>query len=64
MYLIKKFAMSEIGVRGPVAIYFFSVFTTMNAEVMSATILLWIINIGIPALVGSFVLLRLKNENP
>lgn len=68
MAIIPTIALTELGIRGTVAIYFFGVyfskFHSMNESIsigiLSASSLLWIINLAIPALVGSLLFFRLK----
>lgn len=48
----------ELAARGSIAIYFFSVFTQNNIGILVASILLWIINLGLPALIGSTVIAK------
>ena len=67
MTIIPTIALTELGIRGSVAIYFFGIYFTrshmMNESVsigvLSASTLLWIINLALPALVGSVLLFRL-----
>lgn len=66
--LIPSVALTELGIRGSVAIWVFALyqpFTGMepaifNAAILSASVSLWLINIGIPATVGSFLIFKLK----
>ncbi len=51
--IIPTFTLAEIGIRGSVAVIFFGFYTNMYAEIISASTLLWVINIGIPALIGN-----------
>ncbi len=44
----------EIAARGPIAIYFFSALTSNHIGVLVASIVLWIMNLAIPALLGSY----------
>lgn len=68
MTIIPTIALTELGIRGTVAIYFFGVyfskFHIMNESIslgiLSASTLLWIINLAIPAFIGSVLLFRLK----
>jgi hypothetical protein len=55
--IIPTFALTEIIVRSAVAVYVFSVLApSQPVLVASASFLLWLINLGIPALIGSFFL--------
>lgn len=66
--LIPSVALTELGIRGSVAIYVFSHYQPIagvdppvfSAAVLSASVTLWLINIGIPAAMGSFLIFKLK----
>jgi len=68
MSIIPTFALSELGIRGSVAIYFFGFYFTakmagaegVNFSVLLASVLQWVINLGIPAIAGSIFLFRLQ----
>jgi len=60
---IPTFSIAEIGVRGSVAVFIFGYFCPGSIEIVSASTLLWLINVGTPALIGYFVIARFK-ENP
>jgi hypothetical protein len=69
MAAIPSFALAELGIRSSVAVAVFSVYATsgqpsettaMTLAVVAASSLLWIINIALPALVGTVFLHRLK----
>ena len=68
MAVIPTIALTELGIRGSVALYFFGVYfsnqqvmsETMNLGILAASTLLWAINLGIPALVGSVFVFHLK----
>jgi hypothetical protein len=68
MAAIPTVALTELGIRGSVAIYFFSFYfssggwpnPSLNLGVLMASVLLWFINLGIPAVLGSFFLFRLQ----
>ena len=57
---IPTFAISEIAVRGATAVYFFSTVTDDSTGVVAASLLLWIINLAIPALIGELFIWKLK----
>jgi hypothetical protein len=67
MAIIPTIALTELGIRGTVAIYFFGVyfpeFQTMSESIsigiLSASTLLWIINLAVPAMAGSVLIFRL-----
>jgi len=60
MAIIPTVGISEIGVRGSVALFFFGLFVQNPVSVISATLLLWIINLALPAIIGSFWVIRIK----
>ena len=58
--IIPTFALSEIAVRGSVAVFIIGAFSNQEAIILFASFLLWIINIALPALLGCFYFVRLK----
>ena len=58
--IIPTIVFAEIGVRGSVAIYVFSLFTINSIGVFSSTLLLWIINLVIPSLIGIYFVFNLN----
>jgi hypothetical protein len=71
MYLvlaaIPTAALTELGVRGSVAVFLFALVggsTATSAEwtlaIISATTLIWLLNIALPSLAGVLVVFRLK----
>jgi len=68
MAIIPTIALTELGIRGSVALYFFGLYyATMGSSydgmqlgVLSASTLLWAINLGVPALAGTFFVFRLR----
>lgn len=60
MAFVPSFTIAEIGIRGSIAITIFSIFTRETTGIFLAISLLWIINIAIPAIIGSFSLVNLK----
>ena len=58
--VIPSFALAELGIRGTVAILVFENFTPNMFGVVSAPVLLWFLNLAIPALLGSIVFSKLK----
>ncbi len=67
MAIIPTVFITELGIRGSVSLYFFGIYmagTTMDPEtvnfgVFAASTLLWVINVGVPALIGSLFVFRL-----
>ncbi|MFH1296957.1 MAG: lysylphosphatidylglycerol synthase transmembrane domain-containing protein [Bacteroidota bacterium] len=68
MAVIPTIAFTELGIRGSVALYFFGIYFSgmtqitepINFGILAASTLLWAINLGFPALVGSVFVFRLK----
>lgn len=60
MAIIPIVSLFEFGVRGTVAMLVLGAFSTSSLGIISATLLLWIINLAIPATIGSIALYRLK----
>ena len=60
MNILPHFVIADLGIRGSISIFVFGQFLTITPEIISAPILLWIINIMIPALLGQFFISKLK----
>ncbi len=68
MTVIPTIAMTELGVRGSVSIYVFNYYFEnwglwnegLKQSVMASSSMLWIINLGIPALIGAFFVFKLR----
>ncbi len=68
MSVIPTIALSELGVRGSVALYFIGCFfikhgllnEQVNIGILASSTLLWAINLAIPALAGGFFIISLK----
>ena len=68
MAIIPTIALTELGIRGSVALYFFGLYFaqvhmnggTLNAGVFAASTILWMINLGFPALLGTVFVFRLQ----
>ena len=68
MAVIPTIALTELGIRGSVALYFFGMYLShyypvadcFNPGIFSASISLWMINLGIPALIGTIFVFRLQ----
>ncbi|MCX6246551.1 MAG: lysylphosphatidylglycerol synthase domain-containing protein [Bacteroidetes bacterium] len=66
--VVPTVAITELGVRGSAAVYFFGLWfshTSVMSDsiligILSATTLLWIINLAIPAVIGTLFVFRLK----
>jgi len=56
--LIPTTTLLEFGIRGSLAIFFLGLFSENNLGIVLATMFLWIINLGIPSVIGSVFLIR------
>jgi hypothetical protein len=50
----------DIGVRSLTADYFFSYITAFSSTVIACAALIWLVNLIIPAILGSFFVFKLK----
>ncbi len=62
MSLIPTIALTEIGVRGAVATFFLGQVTDDTIGILNSTLSLWLINLVIPALIGTVFILMFKLE--
>lgn len=60
MTLIPKITLLEIGIRGSVALFFIGMFAGEVVGIVSASVVLWVINLAVPALIGSVVFYRMN----
>jgi len=68
MAVIPTVALTELGIRGSIAIYIFGIYFSgiypataeFSLGIFSASTILWMINLGIPALIGTFFVFRLQ----
>ena len=58
--VIPTIAITEIGVRGSVAVFLFGLISANTIGILSATFLLWVINLLIPSLIGVAFIFMLK----
>ncbi len=61
--IVPTIALSELGVREGVSIAVLSGISENTLGIISASFSLWIINIAVPALLGSLILLRIKFQS-
>lgn len=60
MTAIPTFAITELGVRGSVSVYFIGMLSSHTAGIFSASAMLWLINLAIPALLGVIFIFQLR----
>lgn len=58
--IIPTIALTEIGVRGSIAIYFFGLVSANHIGILTATFALWFTNLVLPALLGTVLVYNLK----
>lgn len=58
--VVPSLTIIELGERGYVSLYLFQNFSDNVVGILAATVGLWIINLAIPAIMGSVLLLRMK----
>lgn len=58
--IIPTFALAELGIRGKVSIFLLQGFSSNYAGIISCTLGIWVINLVVPALIGSLLILGVK----
>jgi hypothetical protein len=58
--VIPTIAITEIGVRGSVAVFLFGLISANTVGILSATFVMWIVNLLLPALIGTIFIFTLK----
>lgn len=60
MAVVPSLALTELGIRGAASLYIFGHFSTNSIGILSATTALWVMNIVVPAILGSVLIMRMK----
>ena len=60
--IIPTSVLGEIGIRGSVAMFIFEAFTPQVAIIFQVSLLIWIVNIVVPTLIGSVILLNVRKR--
>lgn len=60
--IIPTSVLGEIGIRGSVAMFIFEAFTPKVVIIFQISLLIWIINIVVPTLAGSLILLNVRKQ--
>jgi uncharacterized membrane protein YbhN (UPF0104 family) len=60
MSLVPTIAIAELGLRGKVSLYFMGLLSTNSPAIIAATVGIWCINLLLPAIIGSVLLLGIK----
>lgn len=58
--IIPTIAITEISLRGSIAVFLFSVFSQNILGILAATLFIWLINLVIPAFIGTIFIFTLK----
>ena len=58
--IIPSIAITEIGVRGSVALFLFSLVSGNTIGILSSTFVMWVINLLLPAMLGTIFIFTLK----
>jgi len=62
MAVVPIISIGEPGLRVSFSLILFSIFTNQAVAVFSASILLWIINVAVPAVLGSLFIFNVKKS--
>ena len=60
MAVIPSIALTELGMRGTAGLFLFSPFTANPASILVATTGIWMLNLIIPSIIGSILILRMR----
>lgn len=60
MAIVPSFAIADVGIRGKVAIAVIGVFSSNTLAILAGSVLVWLLNLVLPALAGSLLLLSIK----
>jgi len=60
MTIIPTIAITDFGVRGSVSLYFFGLLSANEPGILSASFVLWLINLALPAFIGTFFVFNLN----
>ena len=58
--VIPTIAITEIGIRGSIALFLFGLVSVNAIGILSATFVMWVINLLLPALIGTIFIFSLK----
>ena len=58
--IIPTFAIAELGIRGKVSLKFFGLFSPNSLAISITTVTIWLINLILPAIVGSLLMVSIK----
>lgn len=58
--ILPNFVVADLGIRGSISIFVLGQFIAIRPEIIEAPVLLWIINIVLPAILGQFFISKIK----
>lgn len=58
--LVPSMALADIGIRGKVSLYLFGLYSTNDLGILSAVGILWLLNVILPAVTGTFLILSVR----
>jgi uncharacterized membrane protein YbhN (UPF0104 family) len=61
--ILLPISLADLGIREGISLFYFSLFGTEKTAIFNASVLIFFLNILIPALIGSFFLFRLRYTN-
>ena len=60
MAVIPSIALAELGIRGNVSLYLFQHFSSNTVGMLAATSGIWLLNLVLPAVIGSIMIMRMR----
>ena len=60
MAVVPSLALTELGIRGAVSLYIFGQYSSNSVGILAATTAMWAMNIVVPAILGSVLIMRMK----
>lgn len=60
MAMVPTIAIAELGLRGKVSLYFMGFLSMNSPAIVAATVIIWLVNLVLPAVLGSVALLGIK----
>lgn len=60
MAVVPSLALTELGIRGAVSLYIFGHYSPNSIGILAATTAMWVMNIVVPAILGSLLIIRMK----
>lgn len=60
MSVMPTLALGELGVRGSLSVWVLGAFSQATTGILAASVLIWVLNLAIPAIIGNYFLLKFK----